>query len=178
MSRLSGAGLFLNTRPDRSYVEPWHGQRKPPGQSSGRLGWAPSWKRGVGVQPRCVQTATATSRFLCSARERYSLLQYSGSGMLNAFFDCGSASSGSAFLTSASISSVRFRIQTGLPRQATVIRSPGLRPDISTSTGAPAALAFSDGANDPTNGTQAATPPIPPITVVVISQVRRLPSTR
>ena len=37
-SRLSGAGLFLKTRPARSKVEPWQGQRKPPCQSSGSEG--------------------------------------------------------------------------------------------------------------------------------------------
>src|SRR5512133_2362880 len=37
-SRLSGAGLFLKTRPAMSNVEPWHGQRKPPCQSSGSDG--------------------------------------------------------------------------------------------------------------------------------------------
>src|SRR5512140_2513882 len=37
-SRLSGAGLFLKTRPARSKVDPWQGQRKPPCQSSGRDG--------------------------------------------------------------------------------------------------------------------------------------------
>lgn len=37
---MSGAGLFLNTRAARSNVEPWHGHRKPPGQSPphGRVG--------------------------------------------------------------------------------------------------------------------------------------------
>ena len=37
-SRLSGAGLFLNTRPAMSKVEPWQGHRKPPCQSSGSEG--------------------------------------------------------------------------------------------------------------------------------------------
>ncbi len=60
MARLSGAGLFLNTRPARSNVEPWHGHSQPPGQSSGRLGCAPGVKRAVGEQPRWVQTPTAT----------------------------------------------------------------------------------------------------------------------
>jgi hypothetical protein len=41
ISRLSGAGLFLNTRPAKSNVDPWHGQKKPPGQSFGRDWFAP-----------------------------------------------------------------------------------------------------------------------------------------
>ena len=41
-SRLSGAGLFLNTRPAMSKVEPWQGHKKPPAQSSGKEGCAPS----------------------------------------------------------------------------------------------------------------------------------------
>ncbi len=40
-SRLSGAGLFLNTRPAMSKVEPWHGHRKPPSQSFGSEGCGP-----------------------------------------------------------------------------------------------------------------------------------------
>ena len=38
ISRLSGAGLFLNTRPAKSKVEPWQAHRKPPFQSSGKEG--------------------------------------------------------------------------------------------------------------------------------------------
>src|SRR6185369_913605 len=59
-SRLSGAGLFLNTRPAKSNVEPWHGHRKPPCQSSGSEGWAPGWNLSEGEQPRCVQMPTPT----------------------------------------------------------------------------------------------------------------------
>jgi hypothetical protein len=44
-------------------------------------------------------------------------------------------------------------------------------------TGAPAALAFSDGANVLTNGTATATPPMPPATDVAINQLRRPLST-
>jgi hypothetical protein len=40
------------------------------------------------------------------------------------------------------MSSVRFRIHTGLPRHGTVTISPGFRLLMSTSTGAPAAFAF------------------------------------
>src|SRR6478672_8493838 len=73
-SRLDGAGLFLNTRAARSKVEPWHGHRKPPVQSSGSDGWAPSAKRDDGEQPRCEQIPTTTSTSLCSARDRVSFL--------------------------------------------------------------------------------------------------------
>src|SRR5262245_9838795 len=59
-SRLSGAGLFLNTRPARSNVEPWHGHRKPPGQSSGSDGCGPGTNLSLGEQPRCEQMPTAT----------------------------------------------------------------------------------------------------------------------
>jgi hypothetical protein len=49
------------------------------------------------------------------------------------------------FFSEATISGVRLMIQTGLPRHSTVFISPGLSVEISTSTGAPAALARSDG---------------------------------
>src|SRR5690242_19954774 len=74
MSMFVGAGLFLNTRADKSKVEPWQGQRKPPCQSSGRFGCGPSAKREEGEQPRCEQMPTVTSTSLCSARERVSFL--------------------------------------------------------------------------------------------------------
>src|SRR5690348_10316435 len=71
-SRLSGAGLFLNTRPATSNVEPWQGHRKPPCQSSGSEGCAPGVNLSEGEQPRCEQmpTATKTSGLI----ERYSFL--------------------------------------------------------------------------------------------------------
>src|SRR6185295_4991151 len=71
-SRLSGAGLFLNTRPARSKVEPWHGHRKPPAQSSGSEGCAPGVNLSLGEQPRCEQMPTATK--ISGLRERYSFL--------------------------------------------------------------------------------------------------------
>src|SRR5574343_512841 len=77
-SRLSGAGLFLNTRPAMSKVEPWQGQRKPPGQSLGSEGWAPDWNLSDGEQPRCEQMPMTTRySFLM---ERQSFLAYSGIG--------------------------------------------------------------------------------------------------
>ena len=77
-SRLSGAGLFLKTRPARSNVEPWQGQRKPPCQSSGSEGCGPGWNLSDGEQPRCEQmpTPTQTSGLI----ERYSFFAYSGVG--------------------------------------------------------------------------------------------------
>jgi hypothetical protein len=61
-------------------------------------------------------------------------------------------------------------IQTGLPRHSTVIFSPGLTSEISTSTAAPAALAFSEGWKVLTKGTAVAATPAPPTTQVVTSQ--------
>ncbi|AJG21182.1 hypothetical protein RR42_m3823 [Cupriavidus basilensis] len=64
-----------------------------------------------------------------------------------------------------------------MPRHSTVIISPDFRALMSASTGAPAAFAFSDGANVLTNGTATATPPMPPATDVAINQLRRPLST-
>ena len=75
-SRLVGAGLALNTRPAKSKVEPWHGQRKPPGQSVAIPSSVPFLNLDVGEQPRCVQMPTATSRL--GLIERVLFLQYSG----------------------------------------------------------------------------------------------------
>ncbi len=69
---------------------------------------------------------------------------------------------------------VRWMIQTGLPRHSTVIISPGPSLPISTSTGAPAALALSDGFMLRTKGTTAATVAAPPAAAVATSS-RRLP---
>jgi hypothetical protein len=48
---------------------------------------------------------------------------------------------------------------------------------MSTSTGAPAALARSDGVKLATNGTAVATPPTAPAPQVIMSQLRRAGST-
>src|SRR5215468_11184657 len=77
-SRLSGAGLFLYTRPARSNVEPWQGQKKPPGQLSGSAGWAPVWNLSTGEQPKCVQMPMTTKTSEWSWRERSALRAYSG----------------------------------------------------------------------------------------------------
>src|SRR5690606_24927252 len=56
--RLIGAGEPLNTRPAKSNLEPWQGQKKPPCQSSpiSPLGCS----LGDGEQPRCVHTPSIT----------------------------------------------------------------------------------------------------------------------
>src|SRR5574338_249099 len=105
--------------------------------------------------------------------ERYSFLQYSGCIGLSEF---GSLTSESVIFKDASISGVRRRIQTGLPRHSTVIISPGASLPISASTGAPAALARSDGVRLATNGTAAATATAPPAADVATRSRRRLPS--
>src|SRR5574343_156051 len=77
-SRLSGAGLFLKTRPAMSKVEPWQGHRKPPFQSSGSEGCGPAANLSLGEQPRCEQMPT-TTRY-SGLIERASFLAYSGMG--------------------------------------------------------------------------------------------------
>ncbi len=173
-SRLSGAGLFLKTRPAMSKVEPWQGQRKPPFQSSGSEGCAPGVNLSLGEQPRWVQMPTATR--ISGLMERFSLRAYSGVSSEGLRSDLGSASWGSSPGSAASCSGERLMIQTGLPRHSTVIFSPVLRPAMSTSTAAPAALAFSEGWKVLTNGTAVATPPTAPAQPDAMSHVRLLES--
>jgi hypothetical protein len=68
-------------------------------------------------------------------------------------------------------------IQTGLPRHSTVIFSPGRSAEMSTSTGAPAALARSEGWKLLTKGTATKPAPTAPAQPEAISQVRLLAST-
>src|SRR6218665_2631489 len=75
-SRLSGAGLFLNTRPAMSNVEPGKGHRKPPCQSSGSEGWAPGWNLSEGEHPRCEPMTIPTK--ISGLMERASLRAYAG----------------------------------------------------------------------------------------------------
>src|SRR5690606_7579126 len=119
--------------------------------------------------PRWVQMPTQTNS--SGLRERYSFLAYSG--VKPGRSDWGSASSLSCFLRSASCVSVRCMIHTGLPRHSTVIISPGAILETSTSTGAPAARAFSDGAKELTKGTAVATPAAPPTAQADATQKRR-----
>src|SRR5450830_210929 len=102
--------------------------------------------------------------------ERFSLRAYSGvqSGSLRC--DFGSANKGSFLGRAASCSGVRLTIHTGLPRHSTVSFSPGLIPEISTSTAAPVALAFSDGCKLLTRGTATAATPMPPTAQVATIQ--------
>src|SRR3954467_7924082 len=88
-SRLSGAGLFLKTRPAMSKVEPWQGHRNPPFQSSGSDGCGPGWNLSLGEQPRCVQMPTTTST--SGLIERVSLRAYDGVISSGLRLDCGSA---------------------------------------------------------------------------------------
>jgi hypothetical protein len=72
---------------------------------------------------------------------------------------------------------VRRTIQTGLLRQATLIFWPGSSRLMSTTTGAPKALARSLGFSDARNGTAAKPAPTAPTTVVVsVRNLRRLRS--
>jgi hypothetical protein len=103
--------------------------------------------------------------------ERTSFLQYSGCMF---FSDFGSAIESSSLGSVSSICGVRLMIHTGLPRHSTVIIWPGSRLPISTSTGAPAALARSDGSMLERKGTSAAIAPTPP-TAAVATTSRRLP---
>src|SRR5574337_2106794 len=136
-----------------SKVDPWQGQRNPPRQSSGSDGCAPGAKRSTGEQPKCEQMPTTTSYSVLI--ERHSLRAYGGVSSSGLRADFGSASSGAFFASASSCSLVRRTIHTGLPRHSTVIFSPGLSAPMSTSTGAPAAVARSEGAKVETNGTTA-----------------------
>ena len=74
----------------------------------------------------------------------------------------GSATLSSVFFSDSSISGVRRTTQTGLLRHSTRPGSPGFMPAMSTSTGAPAALAFSEGASVLTGRMATATVPTAP----------------
>ena len=107
--------------------------------------------------------------------ERVSLRAYGGVNSSRLRFDCGSASSASCFGSAAICSGVRLTIHTGLPCHSTIIFSPGFRAEMSTSTGAPAAFARSEGWKLLTNGTAVKAAPMAPAQLDAISQVR-LPS--
>jgi hypothetical protein len=68
-------------------------------------------------------------------------------------------------------------IHTGLPRHSMRIISPGASLLISASTGAPAALARSEGAMLARNGTAVATVATPPTAAVAKTRLRRPQST-
>ncbi len=71
------------------------------------------------------------------------------------------------------MSASRRTTHTGLPRHSNVRSSPTAIPEMSASTGAPAAFARSDGSMLPTNGESAATPATPPAAQLAISRLRR-----
>src|SRR5690606_14673730 len=119
-------------------------------------------------------TTTSTSGLI----ERFSFCAYLGVNSVGLRCDWGSASCGSSLGSSATCSGERLRIQTGLPRHSTVIFSPTCSAPMSTSTGAPAALAFSEGWKVLTKGTAVATPPTAPAQPDAINQVRLLESIR
>ena len=123
-----------------------------PAQSSGSEGCGPGTNLSPGEQPRWVQMPThdqvlGLDRAVLVARvgrrELVGLRSDFGIG------DQRIVSLGS----SAICSGVRRMIHTGLPRHSTVIFSPGLSPLMSTSTGAPAARARSEGWKLLTKGT-------------------------
>src|SRR5450830_172597 len=103
-TRLSGAGLFLKTRPARSKVEPWQGHRKPPAQSSGSEGCGPGVNLEDGEQPRWVQMPTATSS--SGLRERHSLRAYSGVNSSGLRLESASATLQSVCFSEANITRV------------------------------------------------------------------------
>src|SRR6478672_3596057 len=103
--------------------------------------------------------------------DRVSFLQYAGCCGTS---DLGSATRSSSLGSDATISCVRLTSQQTLPRHSTLIFWPGSILLMSTSIGAPAALARSLGHSDITNGTAAATTPTPPTTDVAPIRNRRL----
>ena len=111
-------------------------------------------------------TSTSTSGLI----ERHSFFAYSGC--------IGTSEWGSETLLStnvrpSSISLVRRTIQTGFERHSTVMIWPGSSVLMSASTGAPPALARSEGSQLAANGTAAATPAAPPAAQVAITRLRR-----
>ena len=135
----------------------------------------PVWNFVVGEQPKCEQMPTATR--MSGLIERVSLRAYSGVSSSALRSDFGSATCPSVFLSEATISGVRLMTHTGLPRHSTVFISPGFRSAISTSTGAPAAFARSEGSKVETNAPAAARPATPPAAQVATSRPRRPEST-
>src|SRR5262245_23557530 len=103
--------------------------------------------------------------------ERYSFCAYFG---CSEAFDAGSDSRGSAALSESSISFVRRMTHTGLPRHSTTSREPGAILLRSTSTGAPAARARSEGHMLTAKGTAAATPATAPTAEVATIILRRV----
>jgi hypothetical protein len=80
-------------------------------------------------------------------------------------------------LSDSIISFVRRITHTGLPRHSMIASSPGPILEMSASTGAPAALARSEGHMLTTKGTAAPMPAAPPTTEVATTRLRRVLST-
>jgi hypothetical protein len=106
--------------------------------------------------------------------ERYSFFAYFG---CSECLDSGSVRFGATTLSDSIISFVRRMTHTGFPRHSNTRSSPGCSVAMSASTGAPAALARSEGFMLATNGTAAPTVAAPPATEVAITSARRVLST-
>ena len=123
------------------------------------------------VNPIMVQgAALADFTMISGFAERYSLSAYFG---CSEDLDPGSVRRGSTAFSDSIISLVRRMIHTGLPRHSTTAISPGAMCEMSASTGAPTALARSEGHMLATKGTAAATPAAPPATEVATTSLRR-----
>jgi len=102
---------------------------------------------------------------------RYSFSAYFG---CSEAFERASESRGSAAFSEASISGVRRITHTGLPRHSITASSPGAMRERSTSTGAPAARARSEGHMLATKGTAAPRPTAAPAAEVATTRLRRV----
>ncbi len=173
IGRLSGAGLFLNTRPARSKVEPWQGHRKP---------WIGAELR-VLVRPKRAGRRAAEMRADADGDQVFGLER----AVLVA-----------RPLRGRILGALRLRIgdfAVGLLDRLQHLRCPAQDPHrhtapldasssrparsqpTSNSTGAPAAFARSDGAKEETNGTAIATAPAPPTAAASAIALRRSLST-
>ena len=170
ITKLVGAGTPAYTRPARSNLEPWQGQKKPPFQLPPPKSAAPTSGRNVGEQPKCVQMPTATQRL--GLIERVAFLQFSG---CCSAFDLGSANWPSNDGKSFTCCSVRFNTKIGLPRHSAVIICPDSILLMSTSTAAPAAFAFSDGNQLATSGVATPAAATAPAPAVASDRKRRRP---
>ena len=72
--RFTGAGEPAKTRPAKSNLEPWQGQKKPPFHSM-PISPLVSTDLNCGEQPRCEHTPSMTA--ISGLIERYSFLAYS-----------------------------------------------------------------------------------------------------
>src|SRR5512133_1734036 len=112
-------------------------------------------------------TSTSTSGLI----ERYAFFAYSGCIGTS---ELGSETLASTRARPSSISLVRRMIHTGFERHSTVMVWPGSSALMSATTGAPPALARSEGSQLAANGTAAATPATPPAAPQAITRLRRL----